>query len=99
MTIQETRNGDSLQLNVEGKIDTFSTEEFQNTLFAGFQKSKNVILNFDKVQHITSIGLRALLLGQKTAESKGGSLTIINPSEAVMEIFRVTGFDSFLTIR
>ncbi len=99
MKIEETRAGDVLQLNVEGKIDTFSSEEFQNTLFAGFQKSKNIVLNMEKVQHITSIGLRSLLLGQKTADSKGGSLVIINANENIREIFRVTGFDSILTIR
>lgn len=99
MKIEETRAGDILQLNVEGKIDTFSSEEFQNTLFAGFQKSKNIVLNMEKVQHITSIGLRSLLLGQKTADSKGGSLVIINANENIREIFRVTGFDSILTIR
>lgn len=99
MKIEETRSGDVLQLDIEGKIDTFSSEEFQNTLFSGFQKSKNIILNMEKVQHITSIGLRSLLLGQKTADSKGGSLVIINANETIREIFRVTGFDSILTIR
>ena len=99
MVIEEVRSEDTLQLNVQGKVDTFSVDEFQNTLLAGFQKNKNIIVNFEKVDHITSVGLRSLLLAQKTAESRGGTLTIINPNAAVRDIFRVTGFDDLLTIR
>ncbi len=99
MNIEEIRIGDKLQLNVDGKIDSFSSQEFQNAVLSGFQKSKDLIINLEKVKHITSIGLRALLLGKKTADSKGGSLTVINPNEDVKEIFRVTGFDSILSIR
>lgn len=99
MNIEEIRSGDTIQLNVEGKIDTFSNDEFQNVVLGAFQKSRNLIINFEKVEHITSIGLRTLLIGQKTAQAKGGKLTIINPTDAVSDIFRVTGFDSLLTIR
>ncbi len=99
MTIEEVRIGDKLQLNVEGKVDSFSAQDFQNAVLSGFQKSKDMIINMEKVSHITSIGLRALLLGKKTADSKGGSLIVINATDDVKEIFRVTGFDSFLTIR
>ena len=99
MNIEEIRSGDTLQLNIEGKIDTFSCDEFQNTVLSSFQKSKSLVLNFEKVSHITSVGLRALLLGQKTAQAKGGSITVINASDAVMDVFRVTGFDSILKIR
>ena len=47
---------------------------------------------------MSSAGLRAILLGQKTAVSKGGSLKLIHVQEAVMSVFRITGFDKLLTI-
>ena len=78
MTIEEIRSEDSIQLNVEGKIDTFSNDEFQRAVLGSFQTSRNLIINFEKVEHITSIGLRTLILGQKTASAKGGKLVVIN---------------------
>lgn len=99
MNIEEIRSGDTIQLNIDGKIDTFSNDEFQNAVLSSFQKGRNLILNFEKVSHITSVGLRTLLIGQKTAQSKGGSVTVINASESVIDVFRVTGFDSLLEIR
>ncbi|MBQ7724850.1 MAG: STAS domain-containing protein [Lachnospiraceae bacterium] len=99
MTIEEIRSEDSIQLNVEGKIDTFSNDEFQRAVLGSFQTSRNLIINFEKVEHITSIGLRTLILGQKTASAKGGKLVVINANDTVKDIFRVTGFDKLLIVR
>ncbi|MCR5025401.1 MAG: STAS domain-containing protein [Lachnospiraceae bacterium] len=99
MTIEEIRSEDSIQLNVEGKIDTFSNDEFQRAVLRSFQTSRNLIINFEKVEHITSIGLRTLILGQKTASAKGGKLVVINANDTVKDIFRVTGFDKLLIVR
>ena len=99
MTIEEVKNGNTLQLNVEGKIDTLNCQEFQDTILKTFQRTNDLIINMDNVAYVSSAGLRALILGQKTAVSKGGSLVIINASSSVKDVFRVTGFDKVLDIR
>ncbi len=99
MTIEQIRTEDCLQLNVEGKIDTLTSPEFQDAVLKSFQKSNNIIINFDKVPYISSAGLRALILGQRTASSKGGSFTLINVSPTVYSVFSETGFDKILTIK
>ena len=88
-----------LQLNIEGKIDALTSDEFQTLVLRSFMKSNNVILNMEKVKYMSSAGLRALVLGQKTAQSKGGKLIIINLQDQVRDTFVVTGFDSILDIR
>lgn len=90
---------DKLQMDVEGKIDSLTSNDFQNAVLRSFQKNKNIVINMDKVDYISSAGLRALILGQKTAASKGGSMVIINVCPAVQDVFRVTGFEKVLTIR
>lgn len=99
MTIDEARSGEILQLNVHGKVDANSSTEFQNEVLKAFQKSKTVIVNLADVSYISSAGLRALLIGQKTATSKGGKFTIINANSSVMEILRVTGLEKVLSIQ
>lgn len=99
MTIQEVDNGGNLQLDVEGKIDSLTCQNFQDTILKTFQKTNNLVINMEKVDYVSSAGLRALILGQKTASSKGGSMVIINASSSVKDVFRVTGFDKVLDIR
>ncbi len=99
MTFDETISGDKLQLNLHGKVDAVSSPELQNEVLKAFQKCPNVILNFADVPYISSAGLRALLIGQKTAASKGGKFLIINASDSVMEVLRVTGLQKVLSVQ
>ncbi|MCR5101440.1 MAG: STAS domain-containing protein [Butyrivibrio sp.] len=98
MTIEEVRDGDTIQLNVSGKIDTITAGDFQTAVLTSFQKGKILVINFKDVVYISSSGLRALVLGQKTAVAKGGSMKIININKVVEDVFKVTGFDKMLTI-
>ena len=99
MTIEEIKSGDTLQLNIKGKVDAISAPELQNQVLKSFQKSKNVILNFAEVSYISSAGLRSLLIGQKTASSKGGKFMLINCNDTIVDVLRVTGLEKVLTIQ
>lgn len=98
MYIEEIKSGDTVQLNVEGKIDSITSPEFQEALLKSFQKGNQVVVNMEKVVYISSAALRAFTLGQKTAQSKGGRMTITNAPQSVMDVFKTTGFDKFLNI-
>ena len=56
-------------------------------------------LKFDleKLEYISSAGLRVLLASQKIM-NKQGTMVISNASAEVKEIFDVTGFSDILTI-
>ena len=98
MTITETKGEDSIQLNIEGNVDTNTAPRLQSKILQSFQKSKNVVLEMAGCPYMSSAGLRALLLGQKTASTKGGSLKLCNVRKEVKDIFAMTKFDSVLTI-
>lgn len=98
MTLTETRQENTIQISIEGRVDTSSSPELQSAVLLAFQKTSKLILDFTQVAYISSAGLRALLIGQKTANSKGGSLIITNVSPVVMEVFEVTGFAEILNI-
>ena len=99
MYIEEIYSEGSIQINVEGKIDSITSKEFQDAVLKSFQRSNVIIINMEKTMYISSAALRALTLGQKTAESKGGKMTIINVQPAVMDVFRTAGFEKILDIR
>lgn len=99
MHYEEIESEGMVQLNVEGKIDSLSCDEFQNLVLKSFTKTNTVIVNLEAVSYMSSAGLRALILGEKTAKSKGGKQIIINVQPQVQDVLRVTGFDSILEIR
>lgn len=98
MQITETREGEVIQLTVEGRVDTTTAPDLQKKILDAYQKCKHVVLDFQSVEYISSAGLRALLLGQKTATSKGGTLKILNVGPTVKQVFDMSGFSKILTV-
>ncbi|MPN06334.1 hypothetical protein SDC9_153590 [bioreactor metagenome] len=97
MNISVNQTADGVVLNIDGRIDTNTSPQLQNEILKAFQGSKNVSLNFAKVAYISSAGLRSLLIGQKTAASKGASMKLINVPDVVMTILNTVGFSKILT--
>lgn len=56
-----------------------------------------LVLDFAKLEYISSAGLRVLLATQKVM-NKQGSMVIKNVNEVIMDIFQITGFIDILTI-
>lgn len=79
-------------------MDTNTSPQLQEMLLKAFQKGSRVILDFEQVEYVSSAGLRALLIGQKTANSKKGSMKLIHVQEAVQEVLNLSGFSAILTI-
>ena len=98
MNISETRSGDVIQIKIDGRVDTTTSPQLQNAILQAFQKGNKIVLDFSGVEYVSSAGLRALLIGQKTANSKGGSMTLIHVAEAVLQVFKMSGFSSILHI-
>ncbi|WP_407385425.1 STAS domain-containing protein [Ruminococcus sp.] len=97
MTIQTTRDGGKLYARVQGRIDTNTVGEAEKKLKDGIESVTELVLDFKEMDYISSAGLRLLLSLQKIM-NRQGSLKITNVSDAVMEIFEVTGFSDILTI-
>ena len=98
MNISETRSGDVIQIKIDGRADTTTSPQLQNAILQASQKGSKLVLDFSEVEYVSSAGLRALLIGQKTANSKGGSMTLVNVADAVLQVFKMSGFSGILHI-
>ena len=98
MQVEETRNDDTVQLTVTGRVDTTTAPQLQEKILAAFQKGKHLVVDFAGVDYISSAGLRALLLGQKTSVSKGGTMKIRNVKSSVQQVLDMSGFSKILKI-
>lgn len=99
MTVNERIENNKIVLEVEGKVDRLTTQQLQDAILLSLQKMSQLEIDFGGVSYISSAGLRALLMGQKTAQSKQGRMVLTNVTEPVQEIFNMTGFSSFLEIQ
>lgn len=99
MTITKANNGDTVVLTVEGRVDTNTSPVLQKAILEAFQSVRNLTLDLGKVQYVSSAGLRALLIGQKTATSKGGIMEVINVQPMVKSVLDTVGFTAILNLR
>lgn len=98
MQITETRDNEVITIAIEGRVDTNTSPQVQDAILKSFQKVNQVVLDFSKCSYVSSAGLRALLIGQKTASSKKGTMKLVNVPDILMNILQMSGFVNILTI-
>ncbi len=98
MTINKDRKGTELIISLEGRLDTITAPELEKELNASLNGVQALSFDFDKLEYISSAGLRVLLAAQKCM-NKQGTMVVRNVNETISEIFEVTGFNDILTIQ
>lgn len=98
MEIKEIIQNDKIVLEISGRIDSTNSAQLQSGILLAFQKMSQIELDFQNVAYLSSAGLRALMIGQKTANAKGKTMILKHVAEVVMEVFEITGFTNILTI-
>lgn len=93
----ERENGKTL-MKIEGRLDTTTAPELEKAINGEGDDLKSLVLDFNGVDYISSAGLRVLLTAQKKMNAQG-YMELINVSEAVMDIFEMTGFADILVIK
>ena len=97
MTINKSSDKPNLKFSIQGRIDTNTSPELDKAVNESIDGVTNLIFDFEKVEYISSAGLRVLLSAQKKM-NKQGTMKVINVGDAIMEIFEVTGFIDILNI-
>lgn len=97
MTIEKKLNGTELTIAIAGRLDTTTAPELDAEFKQSSAGVEKLILDFAKLEYLSSAGLRVLLSEQKLM-NKQGEMIIKNVNETINEIFEVTGFIDILTI-
>ena len=87
---------DILYIAVEGRVDASNAAEAEEKIFniKNDNPGKHTVLDADKLEYISSAGLRVILRLRKE-EPK---LAIINVASDVYEVFDMTGFTDMVTV-
>ena len=82
---------------LEGRLDTVTAGQLEQALAQVLPGAEELTLDFEKLDYISSAGLRVLLSAQKVM-NRQGNMRLVHVNETIMEIFEVTGFADILTI-
>lgn len=97
MNINQAKEGTTLTITLDGRLDTMTAPKLEEILCTSTDDVEELILDLEKLEYISSAGLRVLLSAQKRM-NKQGRMTVRKVKPEIMEIFEVTGFLDILNI-
>ena len=96
MTIEKITEGAILTVRPGGRMDTITAPEVDKALKDVPEAITSLVLDMEKVEYISSSGLRVLLAAKKNYPGKDYKLINVHPD--VMTILEMTGFTGLLKI-
>ena len=99
MEITQRELNDIIILQIEGDLETNTAPDAENFI-AGLleQKKMKILINCEKLDYISSAGLRVLLGTAKQLEAYNGEMRVCSLNETVQEIFDISGFGTILSV-
>ena len=97
LDIEKITEDKKIIYSLEGRLDTTTSPDLEKEVEALPEDIQELVFDFEKLDYISSAGLRVLLAAQKLM-AKQGDMKVVNVNESIMGIFEVTGFTDILTI-
>jgi anti-anti-sigma factor len=102
MELGPKRFADAVVLSPVGRIDSTNYEEFKIALQPYVDRctahGDRLVLDFSRVEYISSAGLLALVLAGKQAAAQGGAFVLAALQPFVQEVMQVSRLTTLLSI-
>ena len=99
MDIRESEKNDIRIFKLDGRLDSNTSPNLEKRLVDAIETgTKNMILDFEDLDYISSAGLRIILKTTKDLKNSEGNLILCAMQDYVKEVFEIAGFDTFLPI-
>ena len=100
MTLDIKEHQGGLTATITGRLDTPSAVKAQQEITPLLENAdKEIILDCEKLEYISSSGLRLFLTLRKETSAKGGKVIIENINDEIRKVFMMTGFFNLFEIR
>ena len=97
MKIITERENDCFIIRVIGSLDTMTSGELEAELKRVDNSVKLLILDFNELEYLTSVGIRILISANKMMQ-KQGQLILRGLNEEVSEVLEITGVLEYFTV-
>ena len=92
LTITKERDGEKLVVLAEGWVDTATAPRLEKEVLPDLNGVRELVLDFHKVEYISSAGLRVVVAFDKTMVNENkGTFAVAGMNDKLQEIFRITG--------
>jgi anti-anti-sigma factor len=99
MNIQFANEGDWIVVGLEGRMDAVTAPEFEKRMLEQIrQGSAKFILDFSRLEYISSAGLRSVLVTGRSSKAKGGDIACCGLQGVVKQVFEISGFQKLMPI-
>lgn len=91
--------GDHINILIAGELNSGTSPRLESEVRKLIvQGNARIVVSLENVSLVTSAGLRVLLVLAKEIRKIGGNIALYDCSSNVLEIFRMTGFDTILSL-
>ena len=91
------REGTKLTVSVAGNLDTLTAPVLEKELEPALAGVTELLMDLKDMEYISSAGLR-VLLGAAQVMKKQGTMSVTHVQDEVMDIFKLTKFNTILNI-
>lgn len=86
-------------LRLDGRLDAAASPILERKISSLIDEDHYyLLLDFSRIDYLSSAGMRVLLSSTKKLMSKKGALVLFSLSEEVSEVIKMAGFDKILRI-
>ena len=96
MTIDKGINGNLAEISLTGWLDTKTAPEFAAEMDQLPSEVTEIKFDLAELEYISSAGIRQIVAAYK---KMSGNIELLNVSDDVKDLFRMTGLDKKITIR
>ena len=97
MEIISKTQENKVTMEITGWLDTQTAPQLEEALSNLDERITSLVFDFSKLEYISSAGLRQVIVAYKKMMGKDG-FKIINVSDEVFDVFKLTGFDQKMQI-
>jgi len=91
--ISEKRIGDVNVISLSGRLDAYSANEVEKKLDTLINAGQvQLVINLEKLEYISSSGLRVFLAALKKAKKQQGDMKLACMKPYIKEVFDIAGF-------
>jgi len=86
-------------ISVNGSVDALTSPELVKVLNDHIHNGHpNIVVDFEKVEFMSSAGLRAILASVKEARTAGGDFRLAAPQPSIEKVLKMAGFHNIVKI-
>jgi anti-sigma B factor antagonist len=97
LKIKKLEEGNNILFQLEGKLDTTTAPDLNVAIKGCDGHFRDLILDFEKLESLSSAGLRVLLFTHQDMKD-GQRLLLKKVPELILDILEITGFTDILNI-